>query len=61
MLDYASRLWGLDLDEFDARWRPRTGASLFGDAVDGGTELRDAVEQNLSEGPVPDCAGRGCD
>ena len=51
MFDYASRLWRLGIEEFEARWQDRTGQLLFSSASDGdGATRRDAVEHNLAEG-----------
>lgn len=48
MFDYASRLWKLDVDGFDARWRAVTGESLFGYTGEEG--MRDALARNLQDG-----------
>lgn len=51
MFDYASRLWRLGIEEFEARWQDRTGQLLFSGASGGdGATRRDAVEHNLAEG-----------
>lgn len=49
MFDYASRLWGMDPEDFDARWRARTSKSLFDNDVEGAL-LRATVAGNLAEG-----------
>ncbi|NKX55294.1 endonuclease NucS domain-containing protein [Arthrobacter mobilis] len=48
MFDYAARLWRMDVEEFDARWRARTGDSLFTDHS-GNPLFRDTVARNLAE------------
>ncbi|GAB3568550.1 hypothetical protein GCM10027405_30370 [Arthrobacter alkaliphilus] len=35
MVDYAARLWGMDAEDFDARWRARTSEVLFDQGDDG--------------------------
>ncbi|WP_426997987.1 hypothetical protein [Pseudarthrobacter sp. N5] len=49
MFDYASRLWGMDPEDFNARWRARTSQSLF-DHDEEGLSLRATVADNLAEG-----------
>ena len=49
MFDYASRLWKMGIEDFDARWQDRTGESLF-QLDDDGARLRDAVARNLEQG-----------
>ncbi|MCC9195310.1 hypothetical protein QNO08_03045 [Arthrobacter sp. zg-Y820] len=49
MFDYASRLWKMDIEDFDARWQARNGKSLF-QPDDDGALLRDAVARNLEQG-----------
>ncbi|WP_026544561.1 hypothetical protein [Arthrobacter sp. 35/47] len=47
MFDYASRLWTMQLEDFDRRWRERRLDSPFDGATDSGIDLRAAVEANL--------------
>lgn len=47
MFDYAARLWKLNIDEFDARWRVATGMSLLASGDEG---LREALARNLHHG-----------
>ena len=47
MFDYASRLWKMGIEDFDARWQTRNGKSLFL-VDDDGALLRDAVARNLA-------------
>ncbi|MCQ1954131.1 hypothetical protein [Arthrobacter sp. zg-Y238] len=49
MFDYASRLWKMGIEDFDARWQDRTGQSPF-PADDDGVRLRDFVAENLTQG-----------
>ncbi|MFD1211086.1 hypothetical protein ACFQ36_03385 [Arthrobacter sp. GCM10027362] len=49
MFDYAARLWKMDVEDFDARWRDRNGESLFMNHADGPL-FRDTVARNLVEG-----------
>lgn len=49
MFDYASRLWKMDIEDFDARWQARNGKSFF-QPDDNGALLRDAVARNLEQG-----------
>lgn len=48
MFDYAARLWKMDVEEFDTRWRARNNISLFTVDEDG-TLLRE-VARNLADG-----------
>lgn len=47
LFDYASRLWTMDVDEFDSRWRDRNGSSPFDGSSNAATDLRSAVASNL--------------
>ncbi|MCC9175453.1 hypothetical protein [Arthrobacter sp. zg-Y179] len=49
MFDYASRLWKMGIEDFDARWQDRTSRSPF-PADEDGVRLRDAVARNLEQG-----------
>ncbi|MDM7990707.1 hypothetical protein [Arthrobacter sp. zg-Y877] len=49
MFDYASRLWKMGIEDFDARWQDRTSQSPF-PADDDGVRLREAVARNLEQG-----------
>ena len=48
MFDYASRLWKMGIEDFDARWQDRNGKSL--PQTDDGALLRDSVVRNLEQG-----------
>ncbi|MEB7448178.1 PDDEXK family nuclease [Arthrobacter koreensis] len=47
MFDYAARLWKLDIDDFEAKWRTATGDDLF---AAGDEEARDALARSLQDG-----------
>lgn len=49
VLDYASQLWRMSVDEFDSRWAVRTQESLFVDP-DNASDLRELVEAGLATG-----------
>jgi hypothetical protein len=49
VLDYASRLWKMSVEEFDTRWTKRTGESLFADP-DSAQDLRTLIETSLKTG-----------
>lgn len=48
LFDYASRLGEMGVDEFDAQWARRTGASLFAAQDFTDVDLREALAQNLA-------------
>lgn len=49
LLDYASRLWGMDIDDFNRIWSARSAQPLLG-SDDVGATLREAVAANLAAG-----------
>lgn len=49
ILDYASRLWQMSVEDFDAQWVVRTGHSLFADPEES-AGLRRLLEESLSAG-----------
>jgi hypothetical protein len=52
VLDYASRLWGMRVDEFEARWRraAKTESSPLSAFDDAGTYTRERLAENLQAG-----------
>ncbi len=50
VFDYASRLWKMDVTDFDSRWRSRNQTSLFQDEVVDEFNLKEAVKNNLANG-----------
>ncbi len=49
VLDYASRLWRMSLEDFDARWVRRSGESLLEQLDD---QARDRLHDSLAEGSL---------
>jgi hypothetical protein len=49
-MDYASRLWQLDVDEFDRLWTRASGKSLFVGFSDEEDRVRNALTENLTTG-----------
>lgn len=50
VLDYASRMWGMDVDEFEQRWTAWAGESPFEALGDEGGQIRRSVEGRLRQG-----------
>lgn len=50
VMDYASRLWQLNADEFDRLWTRANGTSVFSLLSDEENRIRTSVEENLKVG-----------
>lgn len=50
VMDYASRLWQLDVDEFDRLWSKASGKSLFVGFLDEEDRVHNALMENLATG-----------
>lgn len=52
VLDYASRLWGMPVDEFEAAWRraSKSDTSPLAAFDDEGTDTRESLAENLESG-----------
>lgn len=50
VLDYASRLWRMDVEDFDARWRARSGGASVLEVLADSEEAPAALADNLRAG-----------
>ncbi|WP_104198598.1 hypothetical protein [Cryobacterium sp. Y29] len=50
LIDYAGRLWQMDIHEFEKRWMAGNRPALFGDSWFGNADFRDLVAANLVRG-----------
>ena len=50
VVDYASRMWGMSIDEFEQRWTALAGESPFDALDDEGGQIRRSIDDRLRQG-----------